>query len=287
MRFQASAIAAGDHLGLLHPGDISHQLFQQAIKRGRDLTSLVHIWEVDGAIAAWVMFWPGTSEDSDPTFDLQIHPETRVAMPELEAHAIEWSAAALAGDEAKTVATDANKGDEARESLLREGGWVAKEPFIVVNRRSLDVEPPAPVLPDGYSIRPAEGTHEAAEIAAVHRASFGSGWTAEQYAEAMQFPGYEAERELLCVAPDGSFAGFTVVWLDERNHTGLFEPVGTHEDHRRRGIATALLNAGMHLMLAEGMEVATVASEAGDPRSNAAYRQAGFEPWMETVTWTR
>ena len=51
----------------------------------------------------------------------------------------------------------------------------------------------------------------------------------------MESPGYEPERELVIQAPDGTFVAFTVIRYDPLNSTGLFEPVGTHKDYRRRG----------------------------------------------------
>ena len=78
-----------------------------------------------------------------------------------------------------------------------------------------------------------------------------------------------------------AFAAFTVTWHDTRNGTGLFEPVGTGAQYRRRGLGRALLARGMHLMRAAGLRTALVAYEEDNPASGALYRSMGFEP-----TWT-
>jgi ribosomal protein S18 acetylase RimI-like enzyme len=47
-------------------------------------------------------------------------------------------------------------------------------------------------------------------------------------------------------APGGTTAASTIMWLDEANKTAEFEPVGTHPDYRRQGLARALMLHGMH-----------------------------------------
>jgi ribosomal protein S18 acetylase RimI-like enzyme len=137
------------------------------------------------------------------------------------------------------------------------------------------------VLSPGYVIRAAHGPAEAAALAGVHASSFGSKWTPEMYRELMGTPGYDPMRELVAIAPDGKFAAFTVMWFDTRNGTGLFEPVGTGSNYRRRGLGTALLAQGMHRMRSAGLHTAMVMYEASNPASGGLYRSVGFEP-----TWT-
>ncbi|MCL1693447.1 MAG: GNAT family N-acetyltransferase [Actinomycetia bacterium] len=78
---------------------------------------------------------------------------------------------------------------------------------------------------------------------------------------------------------DGTLAAFTVTWHDHLNRTGLFEPVGTHPGHRRRGLGKALLLFAMKAMAAEGMEYATVVNEGANEASRALYASVGFSPW--------
>jgi GNAT superfamily N-acetyltransferase len=44
---------------------------------------------------------------------------------------------------------------------------------------------------------------------------------------------------------DHANLGGTVIWLDKATRTAEFEPVGTHQRYRRRGLALALLHHGM------------------------------------------
>ena len=80
-------------------------------------------------------------------------------------------------------------------------------------------------------------------------------------------------------SPDGIYVAFTVTWYDHLNRTGLFEPVGTHKDHRRRGFGRAILLYGMQQMAAAGMEVATVAHFGDNEAARGLYQSCGFKPW--------
>lgn len=131
--------------------------------------------------------------------------------------------------------------------------------------------------------------HEAAALLAVHASAFNSKGTVEQYARVMESPGYAAEREFVVVAPDGRFAAFTVTWHDERNSIGYFEPVGTHADFRRMGLARAVMIHAMHHMRAGGMRHAWVVHEAAEdnPASAGLYASLGFRMQFRTLMWVK
>ena len=72
---------------------------------------------------------------------------------------------------------------------------------------------------------------------------------------------------------------FSVIWYDQLNRTGLFEPVGTRKDHRRRGFGRAVILYGMQVMSAAGMKYATVAHFGNNEAARALYQACGFKPW--------
>jgi len=67
-------------------------------------------------------------------------------------------------------------------------------------------------------------------------------------------------------------------WLDEANKTAEFEPVGTHPDFRRLGLARAMLLHGMHLARGAGATHMTVAcpGAAGHPKARGLFYSVGF-----------
>ena len=274
--FNAGAIAVTDHCGYLHPGDIPHHLYSG--NRYYDPAELMTIWDDDRGVVAWLLVGP-----RHKSYDAQVRPDLRGS--DFERKVLEYADERtvelmhrhdISGD---CIYGDAFRGDTARVELLAALGWESdNESPYVLNRtdiNSIDV----PALPEGYSFRSAIGIEDAAALAEVHTASFGAGWTPELYRQFMESPGYAPERELVIQAPDGTFVAFTVVWFDHLNSTGLFEPVGTHKDHRRRGFGRAIVMYGLQQMAAAGMEFATVAHFGQNEAARGLYQACGFKPW--------
>lgn len=275
--FNAVAIAATDHCGYLHPGDIPHHIFSG--NKQYDPGDVLRIWEDDQGIAAWVLIGP-----RHRSYDAQVRPDLRGSNFEREVisfadeRTIELMRRyEIEGDK---LLGDAFRCDAARIKTLLELGWVKEDELpYVLNRTSLD-EIPEPVLPDGYTIRSARGPEEAAALVDIHIAAFTKAtWTPELYRRYMTAPGYAAEREFVVVAPDGTFAAFAIAWHDDVNRIGLLEPVGTHFEHRRKGLGKAVVLHAMHQMKAAGMTHATVANEGTNEASRELYKSCGFKPW--------
>ena len=92
------------------------------------------------------------------------------------------------------------------------------------------------------------------------------------------------------MAPDGRFAAFVNLWIDQVNRSLLFEPVGTHSDFRRQGLGKALMVYAMRRMQAEqGIESAYVGHEPSDknPASGALYASVGFKPLYEVYDYKK
>ena len=186
--------------------------------------------------------------------------------------------------EKTTVTVNFVRGDKAAKECLEPLGFKAQKADHAVLKRSLDSIPEAH-LPEGFTIRPVAGEHEAQLLADVHNGAFSPKWTEAKYLQVMRTPGFDPERELVVVAPDGRFAAFVVVWVDPVSLTGLFEPVGCHSDFRRRGLTKALMFAGMARMKERGMEEAIVGYKPSNEAAFKLYSSAGFETYFETVDY--
>jgi ribosomal protein S18 acetylase RimI-like enzyme len=103
----------------------------------------------------------------------------------------------------------------------------------------------------------------------------------------MESPGYAPEREFVAEAPDGSLVAFTVTWHDPLNRTGLLEPVGTHTDHRRRGLARALIAHAMTKMKEAGMTSAIVVNHPANEAARSLYGSCGFSSWKRIDDYTK
>ncbi|KAB8163316.1 GNAT family N-acetyltransferase [Streptomyces sp. 3MP-14] len=207
----------------------------------------------------------------------QVHPDHAALVDEV----IDWFDA-TAGNVERTVlpsAADAfalerwaahGYGPDAA-ALGDEGSWTQ------VNERDLD-ELERPALPDGFRFRTADEAGPEAAVQAHRDAWAPSPYTAESYRGVRATPPYRADLHVLVEAPDGTMAASTIMWLDEANATAEFEPVGTHPEYRRRGLARAMLLHGMRLARDAGARHMTVAclGAPGHPAARELYYGVGF-----------
>lgn len=268
-----------------HPGDIPHRLYNG--NRGKfSLVDITRIYRQGDTVAALLLAYPRYE-----SMDIFIHPDFReqhdLFVPVIDAGYQIVREYLIQNDKAdKAVVMDCFRGDASRQSLLTLTGFSEGENDMNLTRRKLENLPEIQ-LPEGFTIRSAT-IDDVEQLENVHNRSFTPSWTTDIYRnEVMLKPGYKPEREFVVIAPDGTFAGFCVTWLDETNKVGLFEPVGTHEDYQRQGLAKALMTQVMHMMKAEGMVEAEVCYGINNLPAKKLYTGLGFEPKHHIYEWKR
>lgn len=283
----AMAYGDGGRNGYLHVGDIPHRIYNGL--RRYNPADLIHLCEDEaGHLLGWSIITPYI-----PAFDVQVRPDLRGSA--VEEDLLVWAinlAQQQAHHEDKLsedeLITDGYLADTMRAELLLKLGFYAQdEPLMVHARRPLSQPIPESVLPKDFIIRPAHGVDEADKLADVHAGAFGSSWTPEEYATLMQSPGYDVEREIVVVAPDGRFAAFCIYWLDTVNRIGLFEPVGTHHDFQRMGLGRALMYETMRRMQSAGMQFAEINYYLDNNASSGLYQTIGFEPLYSIYSYNK
>ncbi len=178
-------------------------------------------------------------------------------------------------------------GDE-RTTSLEQHGYELTENAIRYLRQRIVPPVPDPVLPTGYVLRHVEGEDDLEHRVAVHRDAFApSRMTVAKHRAVMDAPTYRSDLDLVVVAPDGSFAAFAIVWHDPTNRIGVFEPVGCHTVHRRRGLARAIMREGLKRLAGLGAESAFVGTVTTNPASAGLYASAGFEPFKVNRAWKK
>ena len=262
----------------LHSGDICH--FLSNTLRGRDLEKHFHVYEdANGRILGTVLLYPARYS----AYNVLVHPHYRGG--QLEAALLVWSEQqtrsllVAANSDTTWISSDVMDCDTIRSEILQAQGYIpSDETAFCYTTRSLQVPIPESILPNGFTIRNVAGEEEAESVQAIHAGSFGSLWQPGEYRNVMRTPGFHIDRELVVVAPDGRFAAFLIYWLDPVSKSGLFEPVGCHQDFQRLGLASALMYEGMRRMLAQDMTIAIVLHQPAqkNPASAALYRSVGF-----------
>jgi mycothiol synthase len=188
-----------------------------------------------------------------------------VAVHDAASAVLDWGmdAATAKPTTSGVVALRVRPRDADREviTLLEERGFTQEDWGTLRYARDLREPIPEPRLPDGYAIRHLSGEAELDAYCAMHRDAFGTAYmTAERRLPLLRDPGYDAELDLVAVAPDGELAAFVYCSVDaEENERlalaqGWTDPVGTRPAHRRRGLSTALVLEGFRRLRARGVD---------------------------------
>ncbi len=93
---------------------------------------------------------------------------------------------------------------------------------------------------------------------------------------------YRPDLDLVVVDSAGEPAGYGLFWFDPVSNTGLVEPMRTHDDHQRRGLARHILTAGLERLAGSGAERIKLCYEPDNPGSGHLYRSVGFVPGRQT-----
>jgi hypothetical protein len=147
-------------------------------------------------------------------------------------------------------------------------------------------EPPVIDLPPGYAVHSMADENDLARRCKVQGLGFDhpdpAEWTTPAaYREVQKAPDYRQDLDLYVVGPDGEFVSSCIVWYDEHNRMGFFEPVSTHMGFRLRGFGRAVVWEGIRRAAALGARRARVGS--GQP----FYEAIGFRKQHVSYPWTK
>jgi ribosomal protein S18 acetylase RimI-like enzyme len=169
--------------------------------------------------------------------------------------------------------------DHVRVDALRAAGFELAGPSAPLFERETAGASPRSV--DGFEIRPLGGEHEHAARADAARLAFASTLEPEvhraRYLGFMRSPAYVLEHDIVAVAPDGTIASFAIYWRDDELSLAQFEPVGTHPDFQRRGLARAVLQESLARLAAAGIERARVMTGGSNETARSLYLETGFD----------
>lgn len=239
-------------------------------------------------------------EDTGGTIVAVAHPEGRgdVHLQVLEEHAdleddmLAWAESSPlplgADDGTRSLLTFALADDAHRIETLERRGYERLDWGEIHRRRSLGSPLPPPPATPGYEVRaiiPGDRP-DAASLAALINAAFGHAFGPEALLNFERAPSFVADCQIVAVADDGTHAAHAGVSIDAHNRLAIVEPVCTHPDHRRRGLAAACMVEGLRRARDRGATVATVSTGTENP-SNHLYERLGFTDVERVDAWRR
>ncbi|MBN1120327.1 MAG: GNAT family N-acetyltransferase [Anaerolineae bacterium] len=224
---------------------------------------------------------------------VEIHPDYR----HLEDEMIAWAESAYTGrkkDGKRTLEIFVFEEDTHRQSVLADRGWAKTEHSEVIRRMPYaPLEEPV-TIPEGYKLRSlVPGEADAANWVTITRRVFqpDCDLTALDSGPYRVFqeesPWYQHDLHIVAETPDGSLAAFAGFSVEPTNHMASLEPVGTHPDHRRRGLASAVIREGLRRLAAYDVEVVYVGTGGDMLPANKLYESLGFTDVKRLVMWTK
>ncbi len=224
---------------------------------------------------------------------LQVHPDYRFLEEEMIIWAEEHIAVPTKDGKNRTIFFSVWEYDAHRQRLLEQRGWEKIEDKwweVIRHLRLGDAPLPQAVMAEGYTlgnVNP-DDLGDCQKIADILNAAFGrDSHTGKEFQSfALRAPSYKKELDLVAVAPDGIFAAYVGIAYDDANQYAIFEPVCTHPDHRKKGLAQALMFEGLHRAKAFGAAEISVGTGDMVP-ANALYDSIGFTEAHRAYVWKK
>jgi ribosomal protein S18 acetylase RimI-like enzyme len=236
-----------------HIGDVAWGLRQH---ENREPEWTFRLWRDGGdRIIAWSWLQEGGLLEYD------FHPEHRHLLDEIL-------------DDPNAKEAVAFEDDEEARAVLASHGFTKPGRAHHLNDREVPDAPTPPPLPEGFRYRTVD-PEDLAERVAIHRDVWApSRVTESSYRNVMAEWPYRGSLDCVVEAPDGRFASYVLIWPDDENGVGLFEPVGTRPQFRRRGLGAAVCLFGLQRLHVEGMRRAIVGCQTES--ACALYESIGF-----------
>jgi len=253
--------------GLTHPGGIQWWLRELGRQDRDDFAAFVWADEVD-TLGAFALV--------DGEFVIAEHIDGGRATIEQ----ITWLEGQLHASGRSAIEFHVADGDPIRD-LLQHRGYEPSGSELELLADTSD-EPARAPLPDGFRFGSLLDVSDDAYNDG-HRAAWSdkrpSPSRRELHDAVPRMPGFRPDLVTVAIAPDGVVAACCIGWLDQRSATLEIEPLGTHRDYRRLGLAHALVKEVQHRAWANGARHVLVWNDrTTNPAAYGLYTAADMPP---------
>jgi mycothiol synthase len=181
--------------------------------------------------------------------------------------------------------------DERGRALMLSAGYESSRSYWRLTRQLDDIRAPDEGS-TAFRLRPLDPDVDAESVYALNEASFQA--NADYRSESFiafcdeHLRAHYLDPSLSCLAEeDGDLIGFLLArrWTEER--VGFVDLLGVHPDHRRRGLASAMLNTRFARFAAAGLREAQLGVASDNPRALTLYERCGMTPRFRIDTYER
>ena len=216
--------------GLLHPGGIQWWL-RELGRPGFE----AHVVDDDGALTGFVLI--------DDEVAMLESTEPRQGSLDLT----DWTTHYMRSSGRESIGAPVVESNPRQRELEARGfNQVGTELELMFD---IDGEPPLPELPPGFTLGSLLDISDEAFIE-MHRAAWSdkrpSPYQRELHEAVKRMPQFRPDLVTIVIARDGTPAAYCIGWYDETSRTLEIEPLGTHRDFRRLGLARAVVREVTH-----------------------------------------
>ena len=250
--------------------------------------NFVKIWEDKSKSPASIV--AVTTVESNSYFWIHIHPKYNY----LEKEIIHW----IEHEEIVNLNPDLEKqeihiyvvgNNENRISLLEELEY--QDLGLEEYTRWRDLSEPVPeyTLPANFTIRNVNIKQDFKKYREVIASVFKhcSKMTKNLFDKFTTASFYNEDLDIVTVAPNGDFAAFCTIRLDPMSKIAELEPVGTHPQYRKLGLANAVICEGLKRLKQYDPKVICIPGAAAYEAANRLYDSLGFTNKDEVHIWKK
>ena len=224
--------------------------------------------------------------DDDAAVGLALRDETDVVLQADSPHAedrrelLAWVESRVRGSAEPEIFVSVADGDDGLRRTVLSRGYVPSDRYGYELVYDLVADPGAPELPAGFemiSLTPAlTDRYVALHRAAWSRPTAPSTYDRRQHDNVTAMPDFRHDLVPIVAAPGGALAAYCMSWWDSRSASVEIEPLGTHPDFRRKGLARAIVREVLRRSWALGATYVLVWGVSGNPEAKSLYESAGL-----------
>jgi mycothiol synthase len=181
--------------------------------------------------------------------------------------------------------------NERGRALLAAAGYEPSRGYWRLTRRLDDLRD-IDEVPTNLSLRPLDADSDAAAVHGLNETSFSG--NADYRPETFisfrdeHLRAHDLDPTLSCLAEyDGDLVGFLLARRWREESVGFVDLLGVRPDHRRRGLATAMLKTTFVRFAAAGLREAQLGVASDNPRALNVYERCGMAPRFRIDTYER
>ncbi len=212
-------------------------------------TSRAHLWRRDeGKLAGFLI-----------RDNFLVYPQVRYDCRNLEAEMFDWAENNWGGEKAQ-INTMVYDWDCERQKLLTQRGYENHGAIEDVRIYDLARTYPQVNLPPGFSITSMVELGDAKARVDLENSIWGAALDEAWFRGKSSAPSYLPDWDLVAISPDGKPVAANLVWQYPENQAAEIDPLGTHPEYRKRGLARALVLESFMRLSASGVRYAYIAS---------------------------